>query len=77
MNRFKETIRYATAYSIAADLEGSDNSWFVQHTKRSNKIVWGQHQFMVIADMDDGVYTCECKRWEHTSMLLLENMLCF
>jgi hypothetical protein len=77
MNRLEETMRYDTAYRIAADPEGGDYSWVVQHTTRSNKIVWGQHQFMVIADMDDGVYTCECKRLEHTGMLLLENMLCF
>jgi hypothetical protein len=43
MNRFEESMKYATAYKILKDADGCDNEWIVQHTKRSNKIVWGQH----------------------------------
>ncbi|WVZ89459.1 hypothetical protein U9M48_035862 [Paspalum notatum var. saurae] len=66
MNRFEESIKYATAYKITRDPDGGVNYWVVQHTKRSNKIVWGQHQFKVFADVEAGRYKCECKQWEHT-----------
>ncbi|WVZ79929.1 hypothetical protein U9M48_027451 [Paspalum notatum var. saurae] len=39
MNRFEESMKYATAYKIAHDLDGGVNDWVVQHTKRSNRIV--------------------------------------
>ncbi|WVZ52494.1 hypothetical protein U9M48_003548, partial [Paspalum notatum var. saurae] len=44
-NRFEESMKYATAYKITHDHDGGVNNWVVQHTRRSNKIVWGQHQF--------------------------------
>jgi hypothetical protein len=69
MNRFHESLKYATAYKITHDPDGGVNDWVVQHTTRSNKIVWGQHQFKVMADADAGKYACECKHWEHTCML--------
>ncbi|WVZ89640.1 hypothetical protein U9M48_036019, partial [Paspalum notatum var. saurae] len=47
MNMFEESMKYATAYKIKCDPDGGVNDWVVQHTKRSNKIVWGQHQFKV------------------------------
>jgi hypothetical protein len=50
------------------DQEGGANYWVVQHTTRSKKIVWGQHQFKVTADEESRKYTCECKHWEHTGM---------
>jgi hypothetical protein len=48
--------------------KGGANDWVVQHTTRSKKIVWGQHQFKVTAHEESGKYTCECKHWEHTGM---------
>jgi hypothetical protein len=69
MNRFQESIKYATAYRIDRDLDGDVNDWMVQHTTRSNKIVWGQHQLKIRADVDFGKYSCECKQWEHTCVL--------
>jgi hypothetical protein len=69
MNRFRESLKYATAYRIAHDPDGGVNDWVVQHTTRSNKIVWGQHQFKVMANVDARKYACECKHWEHTFML--------
>jgi hypothetical protein len=41
MNRFHESLKYATAYKIAHDPYGGVNDWVVQHTTRSNKIVGG------------------------------------
>ena len=69
MNRFEESMKYATAYKIARDPDGGVNDWVVQHTKRSNRIVWGQHEFKVMVDIEAGSYTCECKQLEHTGML--------
>ena len=66
MNRFEESIKYATAYRITLDPDGGANDWLVQHTSRSKRIVWGQHQFRVMADVEAGKFKCECKQWEHT-----------
>eukprot|EP00267_Zea_mays_P041791 XP_020393718.1 uncharacterized protein LOC109939800 [Zea mays] len=66
MTKFQETVKYATAYQIDHDTEGDVNDWVVKHTTRSNKIVWGQHQFKLRADVDAEKYSCECKHWEHT-----------
>jgi hypothetical protein len=41
MNRFEKSMKYATAYKILKDTDGCDKDWIVQHTKWSNKIVWG------------------------------------
>jgi hypothetical protein len=53
MTRFQETVKYATAYRIDRDTEGDVNDW-VKHTTRSNKIVSGQHQFKIRADVEAG-----------------------
>jgi hypothetical protein len=58
MIRFEESMKYSSAYRIVTDSDGGDNDWVVQHTKRSNKIVWGQHQFKVAANIEAGEYTC-------------------
>jgi hypothetical protein len=68
MNKFHESLKYATAYKITHDPDGGVNDWVVQHTSRSNKIVWRQHQFKVMADVEARKYECECKHWEHTGM---------
>lgn len=66
--RFEATMKRATAYHIQRDTEGDENDWLVQHTHRTEKIVWGQHQFKVKADQNNGYYSCECKQWEHTGL---------
>ncbi|WVZ83808.1 hypothetical protein U9M48_030908 [Paspalum notatum var. saurae] len=75
MNRFEESMKYATAYKMARDPDGGVNDWVVQHTKRSNRIVWGQHEFKMMADVEAGRYTCECKQWEHTELFCV-HLLC-
>ncbi|XP_035820957.1 protein FAR1-RELATED SEQUENCE 5-like [Zea mays] len=77
MNKFHESLKYATAYKISHDPDGGVNEWVVQHTSRSNKIVWGQHQFKVMADVDAGKYECECKHWEHTGLLCVHLLQTF
>ena len=74
MTRFQETVKYATTYRIDRDTEGEEHDWVVKHTTRSNKIVWGQHQFKIRADVDAGKYSCECKHWEHTGMLYYKKL---
>jgi hypothetical protein len=69
MSRFEESMKYATAYKIVPDPEGGLDDFLVRHTNRSNKIVWGQHEFKVKAEVDAGKYCCECKQWEHTGMV--------
>jgi hypothetical protein len=69
MNKFQESFKYATTFKIMHDPNGGANDWVVQHTTRSKKIVWGQHQFKLAADEESGKYTCECKHWEHIGML--------
>jgi hypothetical protein len=67
-NRFKESMKSATAYRITADPERGMHSWLVQHTKTSKKLVWGQHQFSVTVDTARELFTCECRVMEQTGM---------
>ena len=76
MNRFEKSMKYSTAYKIVRDADGGPDDYLVQHTSRSNKIVWGQHQFKVKADVETGKYFCECKQWEHTGMVSSFWMIC-
>jgi hypothetical protein len=69
MNKFQESLKYATAFKIMHDPDGGANDWVVQHTTRLKKIVWRQHQFKLTADEESEKYTCECKHWEHIGML--------
>jgi hypothetical protein len=62
-------MKYTTTYRISLYSDGGANDWVVQHTNRSCRIVWGQHQFKVVVNLDNEKYTCECKNWEHTGML--------
>lgn len=67
-SKWEETLSKASAYKISVDSERGEHCWLVQHTKRSEKIVWGQHQFQVKVNQETGEFTCECKAWEHTGM---------
>ncbi|WVZ50121.1 hypothetical protein U9M48_001408 [Paspalum notatum var. saurae] len=77
MLRFEESMKYSTAYKIGGDPDGGQDEYLVMHTNRSNKIVWGQHQFKVKADVDAGKYSCECKQWEHTGLLCVHLLKAF
>jgi hypothetical protein len=74
--RFEETLKKATAFKIVQDHDKGPKNWLVQHTSRSDKIVWGQHQFQVMVDEDNGVFECECKQLEHTGMIVLISYTC-
>ncbi|WVZ84433.1 hypothetical protein U9M48_031466 [Paspalum notatum var. saurae] len=77
INRFEESMKCSTAYKIVRDPDGGPDDYLVQHTSRSNKIVWGQHQFKVKADVETGKYFCECKQWEHTGLLCVHLLKAF
>ncbi|EAZ15602.1 hypothetical protein OsJ_31011 [Oryza sativa Japonica Group] len=63
---FEEALQDSTDFRITQD-DNFCNGWLVSHTKRSEKHNWCQKQFKLIADVDAGVFTCECKQWEHTA----------
>jgi hypothetical protein len=75
--RWEETLVKASAYRVTNDIEKGENCWLVQHTKRSEKIVWGQHQFQVYVNKETGEFTCECKTWEHTSKAVYEYLYAY
>ncbi|WVZ58692.1 hypothetical protein U9M48_008934 [Paspalum notatum var. saurae] len=77
MCRFEESMKYSTAYKIVSDPDGGPDDYLVRHTNRSNKIVWGQHEFKVKTDVDAGKYCCECKQWEHTGLLCVHLIKAF
>lgn len=62
----QRTVTSATRYRIDDDPVGRKNHYLVSHTRRTNKISWGQHQFKVCADIECQKFTCECRTWEHT-----------
>ncbi|EEC68034.1 hypothetical protein OsI_35854 [Oryza sativa Indica Group] len=62
---FEEALQDSTDFRITQD-DNFCNGWLVSHTKQSEKHNWCQKQFKLIADVDAGVFTCECKQWEHT-----------
>ncbi|XP_062224618.1 protein FAR1-RELATED SEQUENCE 3-like [Phragmites australis] len=64
----QRTVTSATRYRIDDDLVGRKNHYLVSHTRRTNKISWGQHQFKVCADIECQKFTCECRTWEHTGL---------
>ncbi|WVZ96654.1 hypothetical protein U9M48_042264 [Paspalum notatum var. saurae] len=76
MCRFEESMKYSTAYKIVPDPDGGPDDYLVRHTNRSNKIVWGQHEFKVKTDVDAGKYHYECKQWEHTVFWINAWLLC-
>ncbi|WVZ98225.1 hypothetical protein U9M48_043692, partial [Paspalum notatum var. saurae] len=77
MCRFKKSIKYSTAYKIVRDSDGGPDDYLVRHTNRSNKIVWGQHEFKEKMDVDAGKYCCECKQWEHIGLLCVHLIKAF
>lgn len=46
-----------------------DGHFLVAHTTKSPRFSWSQHRFKVTAGPDVGIYSCECKNWEHTGRI--------
>jgi hypothetical protein len=68
---FEEALQDSTDFRITQD-DNFCNGWLVSHTKQSEKHNWCQKQFKLIADVDAGVFTCECKQWEHTGIFTVQ-----
>ena len=56
---FEDALQDSTDFRITPD-DNFCNGWLVSHTKLSEKHNWCQKQFKLIADVDAGVFTCEC-----------------
>jgi hypothetical protein len=67
--KYKETYMNNTASHIMVDKE-HENGYLVTHTNESRKYAWYQHSFKVVANVEVGIFECECRTWEHTGMLL-------
>ncbi|CAL5000205.1 unnamed protein product [Urochloa decumbens] len=66
--QFNKTVSAATRYHIVPDPDHGEHHYLVQHTNRTSKITWGQHEFKITVDPDNEVYECECRSMEHTGL---------
>lgn len=66
---FKETLFDSTAF-LVNEVSNAMGAYVVTHGKTSRKNPWSQHAFQVTADVESGLYECECKTWIHTGVLL-------
>jgi hypothetical protein len=49
-----------TAFHIMVDKE-RENGYLVTHTNESRKYAWYQHSFKVVANVEVGIFECECR----------------
>ena len=69
-NRFKETYKSSTAFSIREDTS-QNGYYFVEHRIVQTEFPWLQHAFRIKAiynhqNPENSVFFCECMNWEHT-----------
>nr|TKV94263.1 hypothetical protein SEVIR_9G282400v2 [Setaria viridis] len=67
---FEKKMIDCTAFDIEDNPIEGETCYLVTHTNRSSKISWGQHQFKVRANKENGEFHCECKEWQHTVHIL-------
>lgn len=65
-NDFEKKMIDCMAFDIEDNPIEGETCYLVTHTNRSSKISWGQHQFKVRANKENGEFHCECKEWQHT-----------
>ena len=59
---YKKQYNNSTAFVIEPDLDPMvKNGWFVKHENDEGSFCWAQHAFRVVADTNDGEYSCGCK----------------
>jgi len=69
---YKKQYNNSTAFVIEPDPDPRvKNGWLVKHENGEGSFCWAQHAFRVVADKDAGEYSCECKQWEHTGLVVL------
>ncbi|WVZ70134.1 hypothetical protein U9M48_018826 [Paspalum notatum var. saurae] len=54
---FERKMVLCSAYNIEDDVQTGCHAYLVQHTNKTNKISWGQHQFKVHADKNRGEFS--------------------
>jgi hypothetical protein len=52
----------STAFHIMVDKE-HENGYLITHTNESRKYAWYQHSFKVVANVEAGIFECECRTW--------------
>ncbi|EEE51958.1 hypothetical protein OsJ_33607 [Oryza sativa Japonica Group] len=72
---FKETLFDSTAF-LVNEVSNAMGAYVVTHGKTIRKNPWSQHAFQVTADVESGLYECECKTWIHTELSLHCNKQC-
>ena len=72
-NEYKREYDNSTAFLIENDPD-KENGYLIRHQTWDGNFCWARHAFKVVANMDAGEYTCECKQWEHTGKSCV---LCF
>ena len=69
---YKKQYNNSKAFVIEPDPDPKvKDGWLVKLENGESNFCWAQHAFRVVADKDAGEYSCECKQWEHTGMVLL------
>ena len=58
-------MNHCTTFDIENDPIEGENCYLVTHTNRSSNISWGQHQFEVRENKENGDFHCECEEWQH------------
>ncbi|CAL4981349.1 unnamed protein product [Urochloa decumbens] len=74
---FEKKMFDCTAFDIEDDPMEGGNCYLVTHTNRSSKISWGQHQFKVRANKENGDFHCECREWQHTGLFCVHLLRAF
>ncbi|XP_072149963.1 uncharacterized protein [Setaria viridis] len=74
---FEKKMIDCTAYDIEDNPIEGETCYLVTHTNRSSKISWGQHQFKVRANKENGEFHCECKEWQHTGLFCVHLLRAF
>jgi hypothetical protein len=75
-NRFKETYKSSTTFSICEDTSWN-GYYFVEHRVVQTEFPWLQHMFHVKAvynhqNPENLTFFCHCMSWEHTCIICIK-----
>nr|TKW09592.1 hypothetical protein SEVIR_6G113200v2 [Setaria viridis] len=74
---FEKKMIDCMAFDIEDNPIEGETCYLVTHTNRSSKISWGQHQFKVRANKENGEFHCECKECQHTGLFCVHLLRAF
>ena len=66
----RHQMKWTGYYKVEKDNENGDGHFLVSHTSRAQTHSWSQHKFKVTVKVAENHFTCECRSWEHTGMVL-------